>query len=248
MPGIKVERSVLDEAHDALVTTSQADEQGYVELQTIPYRAHHLLASIVLANTKQGDRVFEGGVSSGYFARAVTQAGRTVDGFELDPDAAQRAREVCETVWQGDLSTFDLSTLNGPYDLVLFGDTLEHVPDPEAILVAMRKQLKDDGTLVISVPNIANWTIRLSLLAGRFTYKDRGILDRTHLRFFTVSTLRRLLEDSGFDVDDIIAAVPVPFVKSSSLARVGHIVGNLRPNFFAYNMIAVAHPRPDSNR
>lgn len=244
MVGIRVEDSVLDDAHAAVLRAAQSDERGYVELQTIPYRAHHLLASLVLANTEPGDRIFEGGVSSGYFARVLTAAGRRVDGFELDPDAAERASTVCETVWQGDLATFDLGQLNGPYDLVLFGDTLEHVPDPKTVLVAMRDQLVDDGTVVVSVPNIANWTIRLSLLAGRFRYTDRGILDRTHLRFFTVSTLRSLLEDSGFVVDDIVAAVPVPFVKSPSLARVGHKVGNLRPSLFAYNMIAVAHRRP----
>lgn len=243
MAGIGVDEAVLEEAHRALLRAAQGDENGYVELQTIPYRAHHLLASTVLAHTEPGDRVFEGGVSSGYFARAITEAGRHVDGFELDPEAAERAKEVCETVWQGDLATFDFSELNGPYDLVLFGDTLEHVPNPEAVLAEIRSQLADDGTLVVSVPNIANWTIRLSLLAGRFSYSDRGILDRTHLRFFTVATLRKLLEDSGFVVDDIIAAVPVPLVTSSSLARLGHVVGNLRPNFFAYNMIATAHPR-----
>ena len=174
----------------------------------------------------------------GYFARVLVESGRRVDGHELDPAAAEEARAVCEKVHEGDLQIFDADELDGPYQLMLFGDTLEHVPDPASVLRRLRSQLADDGHLVVSIPNIANWTVRLQLLFGRFRYTDRGILDRTHLRFYTVATLPEMLADAGFSVVKLQASVPVPGVTGEALARVAHRVGNLRPGFFGYNLIA----------
>jgi len=216
--------------------------EGYVELQTIPYRTHHLLARAVLDATEPGDRVFEAGVSSGYFASVLVAGGLHVDGHELDPDAADRARRVCGEVHVGDLSTFDPEQLDGRYDVLLFGDILEHLVDPVAVLRRLGTRLQPDGALVVSVPNIANWTVRLGLLAGRFRYADRGILDRTHLRFFTLATLRSMLVEAGFSVESIVGAIPVPLVTAERAARVTHRVGNLRPNLFAYQFVAVARP------
>jgi 2-polyprenyl-3-methyl-5-hydroxy-6-metoxy-1,4-benzoquinol methylase len=233
---------------EALATLQQvaADtDRGYVELQTIPYRAHHLLAEEVLGLTRPGDRIFEGGVSSGYFARVLTAAGRHVDGHELDPEVAEAARAVCEHVYVGDLQDFDVDELEHTYDLLLFGDTLEHLPDPAAVLRRLRRRLRPGGHLVVSVPNIANWSVRLQLLGGRFRYTERGILDRTHLRFFTVKTLPEMLEAGGFRVERVSAAVPVPGVRTERLGRITHRIGNLRPGLFGYNLIAVATPDGD---
>lgn len=228
----------MTEALATLRRVAASTDHGYVELQTIPYRAHHLLAEEALAVTRPGDRVFEGGVSSGYFARVLAESGRRVDGHELDPAAAEEARAVCERVHEGDLQTFDADELDGPYQLMLFGDTLEHVPDPVSVLHRLRDHLAEDGHLIVSIPNIANWTVRLQLLFGRFRYTDRGILDRTHLRFYTVATLPEMLADAGFSVVKLQASVPVPGVTNEALARVAHRVGNLRPGFFGYNLIA----------
>ena len=78
-------------ALELLAAARRTDEHGYVQLQTIPYRGHHLLAQAVLDVTRPGDRVFEGGVSSGYFAGVLADAGLLVDGHELDPAAAEEA-------------------------------------------------------------------------------------------------------------------------------------------------------------
>ncbi len=240
MAGTTVDREVLETALASVKRLATPDLTGYVHLQDIPYRAHHLLAAEALAATKVGDVVFEGGVSSGYFAEVLTTNGRIVDGFELDPVSAHQARRVCRHVWVGDLATFDVEQLDGPYDLILFGDTLEHLADPGAVLRSLRNALKPEGRLIVSMPNIANWSIRLSLLAGRFEYSDRGILDRTHLRFFTPNTVSDLMTSSGFAVQSITAAVPVPGVKSVPACRFFHRLGNLRKNLFAYNYIVTA--------
>lgn len=219
---------------------------GYVPLQPIPYRGHHLLAAAVLEHTPAGGTVFEGGVSTGYFARLLVENGLIVDGFELDPDAAAQARSVCRTVWQGDLSRFDIegSLPDDGYDTLLFGDTLEHLPDPPAVLARLRPKLRPGGWLVVSIPNVANWAIRLSLLAGRFRYRDRGILDRTHLRFYTRATLIEMVESAGFDVHSVVGSVPVPGVSGEGAARVANRIGNLVPGLFAYTFVLSARRCP----
>lgn len=223
-----------------LQSSADADDQGYVHLQTIPYRGHHLLVQAVLDATGPGDRVFEGGVSSGYFASVLVRAGLRVDGHELDPEVAERARQVCEKVYVGDLSTFDPEELDGTYDVLLFGDTLEHLPDPAAVLRRLRTKLSPGGALIISVPNIANWLMRLQLLVGRFDYTDRGIMDRTHLRFYTVHTVAEMLADAGFRVESLVGSIPVPGVTDERLGRITHRIGNLRPSLAAYGLIVTA--------
>ena len=211
-----------------------------MKLQTTPYRAHDLLARAVVRGTSPGDRVFEGGVSSGYFAKVLVDAGRIVDGAELDPVAAAEASSVCERVIVGDLSTVGRAELAPEYRAFVFGDTLEHLADPVAVLRALRGHLATDGILVVSVPNVANWAIRLSLLVGRFRYTDRGILDRTHLRFYTKRTLVEMLGEAGFRVVDLKAAVPFPLVHSERACRLVHRIGNLWPSLFGYSFVVTA--------
>jgi 2-polyprenyl-3-methyl-5-hydroxy-6-metoxy-1,4-benzoquinol methylase len=215
---------------------------GYVELQTTPYRGHGLLADAVRRSVRPGGRVFEGGVSSGYFARVLVEAGYAVDGADIDPDAAAAAKQVCERVLVGDLATLDLDQLAPVYDGLVFGDTLEHLADPVALLRRLRPRLADDGALVVTIPNVANWAMRLRLLAGDFRYTERGILDRTHLRFYTARTVREMLGEAGFRTDELIASVPVPLVRWRPLLWLAHRIGNLRPSLFAYTFVIVARP------
>jgi len=86
------------------------------------------------------------------------------------------------------------------FDLALLLDVLEHVPDSAALLREVAARVRPGGALLVSVPNVAHWSVRASLLAGRFDYAPRGIMDRTHLRFFTRRTFRALLEDAGLEV------------------------------------------------
>lgn len=237
-----MQREVFERACALLEGATHSDPDGYVHLQVTPYRSHHLLAAAVLGHSSSGAVVFEGGVSSGYFARVLTSAGLVVDGFELDETAAVRAREVCRHVWVGDLQEIDPTRLAGPYDVVLFGDTLEHISDPVSVLRRLRSAMHDDGVLIVSIPNFANWAVRLQILSGRFRYTDRGILDRTHLRFYTERSLRDMLRDAGFSVVDFRGSIPVPGVHGERLCRLAHRVGNTRRSLFAYGFVAVAKP------
>ncbi len=140
------------------------------------------------------------GFGAGLLARRVRPACRYLAGVELDPEAAKEGAPFFDDPVTGDLLEGVSGPWKEPFDVVVAGDVLEHLPRPEVLLGSLRSLLKPDGVLLLSLPNVANVTVRLGLLFGRFQYAPRGILDRTHLRFFSRATGRALLEESGFRV------------------------------------------------
>ena len=129
----------------------------------------------------------------------VTWAG----GVELFPDAAENARSVLDQVWCGDLEATSFETAIAPasLDVILCLDVLEHLVDPWTVVKRLSPLLKTDGRLIISIPNIRNWKfIRKLLMNGDFHYRDAGLLDRTHLRFFVRDTAIELAEAGGLKV------------------------------------------------
>ena len=197
---------------------------GYVPLNERRHRAHAKLLDAV----GTGQRVLDVGCSSGYLARPLRDRGNTIVGLELDPAAAHEAEAFCERVLVGDVETMDLDLEPGSFDVVLGGDLVE---------------LRPGGRLILSTPNVANWAVRLSLLAGRWRYTDRGILDRSHTHLFTRTTLAETLEHAGYRVERIDFTVPLPG-DSDLLDGLGRAVGRLRPSLFAYQFVAVAQTTP----
>jgi SAM-dependent methyltransferase len=148
-------------------------------------------------------RVVDFGCWTGFVARELKRRGCYVTGIEVDPRAAEVARSVCDRVIEADLDTIDLrESLEGEkYDVGLFGDVVEHLKDPARLLRQMREMLSPGGYIVVSVPNIAHAGVRLMLLQGRFKYEDTGILDDTHLKYYTRQSIGDLLEACGYIVD-----------------------------------------------
>ena len=215
-----------------------AAEHGYVPLNEHAHSGHAKLLALV----GSGKRVLDVGCSSGYLARPLVERGCTVIGLERDPNAAADARAVCDDVLVGDVETMELPFEPGSFDVVLCGDLIEHLRDPEAFLVRMRPLLRDDGRLVLTTPNVANWAMRLGLLAGRWRYAERGILDRTHTHLFTRATLVETLERAGYRVADVDFTVPLPVARTPRTERIAHAVGSLRPPLFAYQFVVAAVP------
>jgi methionine biosynthesis protein MetW len=153
----------------------------------------------------KGARVLELGCASGYISRLLMdERGAEVVGVEIDPRAAQEARAKGIRVFEGSLSdpAFRASLGTG-FDVVMATDVLEHLPDPAPVLAAMRSWLKPSGVAIIAVPNVATWRIRAQLFfRGDFEYQDEGILDRTHLHFFTWDTLHALVRAQGWRIED----------------------------------------------
>lgn len=165
--------------------------------------SHALMLELVGSNK----RVLDVGCASGYLARALRERGCRVSGVEYDADAAEEAAPVLDQLVVGDLERLDLAAefASRQFDVVVFGDVLEHLRDPLPVLRSVRDLLRPGGGVVISVPNIAHADVRLSLLQGRFEYRDLGLLDVTHVRFFTRSSLRTFLADAGFIAVDVRA-------------------------------------------
>jgi 2-polyprenyl-3-methyl-5-hydroxy-6-metoxy-1,4-benzoquinol methylase len=147
--------------------------------------------------------VLDVGCGVGLNGAAARRTGAHVTGIEIVPQSIARARQVLDEVLAADI-TSDASVrdhLQGRrFDLILFADVLEHTADPRAVLERLLPYLEQDGHVIISLPNVAAWTVRLGLLAGRFDYDKSGILDDTHLRFFTRDSAVRLVESAGLEV------------------------------------------------
>lgn len=172
------------------------------------YRAEIDLESVNDAHTMgillcpPGSRVLDVGCAAGDVAAALGRRGCRVWGVEIDAVAADRAAAHCQEVVVGDVETLDLTTRwSGlAFDVVLCLDVLEHLRDPVATLRRLVPLLAEGGRVVASIPNVAHGAIRLSLLAGRFTYVDCGLLDRTHLHFFDAASVDELFRDAGLTV------------------------------------------------
>lgn len=155
----------------------------------------------------RGARVLELGCASGYIGRILRdQKNCTVVGVEVDPAAAAQARAGGMTVHVGSLEDAAFrESIQGPYDVVVAADVLEHLADPGPTLDHMKRWLAPGGTAIVAVPNIATWSMRVKLLRGLWEYEETGILDRTHVHFFTWHTLHRFVREHGFRIEATMA-------------------------------------------
>lgn len=146
----------------------------------------------------EGSRVLELGPATGYMTQALVERGCKVVGIELDPEMAALAEQFTERMIVGDIDQLDLQTELGDerFDAIIAADVLEHLRDPLKAINDLKSFLKPEGYFVISFPNIAHGSVRLALLSGHFDYQDLGLLDATHLRFFTRETFEELLDEA----------------------------------------------------
>ena len=200
--------------------------------------------------------VLDLGCGVGYFASELKVNGNRISGVDaLPPD---RVKPVFERYVQADLGA-GLSRLypqfgGSRFDRILFLDILEHLPGPEVLLRDAAQLLRPNGKVLVSVPNVANFSVRLALLLGRFNYAERGILDRTHLRFFTRKTARQLAKEGGYEIiREQMSVVPVELVlglaPSNFLIRFLNAGLNLLtrvfPGFFGYQILLWLRPKHD---
>ncbi len=164
-------------------------------------------------------RVLELGPATGHMTSVLRDHGCTVVGIEVDPEMANVAARYSERTIIGDLDELDLDEELGSdrFDVIVAADVLEHLKDPLRALKRLRAFLAPTGFFVISLPNVAHGSVRLALLEGHFPYQDVGLLDRTHLRFFTRESIDELLDEAELGAAEIfrqplnLEASEVPF-------------------------------------
>jgi 2-polyprenyl-3-methyl-5-hydroxy-6-metoxy-1,4-benzoquinol methylase len=161
------------------------------------------VAGIMHAYMPAGVRVLDVGCGTGSLAGIANRGrGNQVVGIEPDPVRAAFADAHGVDIHCGMLDGGFVAE-NGLFDVVILADVLEHVAAPAEFLDLVLTALKPEGELFISVPNVAHWSVRLGLLVGRFDYEAYGIMDVTHLRWFTEKTLRMLLAAKGLEVVEL---------------------------------------------
>lgn len=214
-------------------------------LKDDPYSSHSLILSRLGAG--RGRRALDVGAADGFLAAELTARAWKVTALERDPVQAERAAARCEQAIAVDLER-ETPALTGLYDALVYGDVIEHLSDPLRIMRELNRYLAPGAVVIVSVPNVAHLSVRLSLLFGRFEYQDRGILDRTHLTFFTRRTFLDFLRRAGLAVRELVVTpAPLPLVVPerfhgpwlSALHRFSAGTARVWPGGLAYQFVAV---------
>ena len=161
-----------------------------------------------VALIEKNKRVLEIGCATGFMSEHFTQQLKcTVIGVEINPEQAEQAKKKCHNILIGNieddrtlLEVKKKSQALGGIDIIFASSILEHLTDPKKVLIELREIIVKDGFIVVTLPNVAHWSIRKNLLLGKFDYEEYGIMDNTHLRFFTIKTGRRLIEQAGYKI------------------------------------------------
>lgn len=150
-------------------------------------------------------RVVDVGCMLGSLARAVRRRAPSAEviGIDIDPDYAAAAAQHCTRAFACDIESIspELWTSLFPSDCWIFGDCLEHLRDPWRLLREIRASIDPDGCLLVCLPNAQHWSVQWRLASGQFRYEDSGLMDRTHIRWFTRTTLIEMLTGAGWRIE-----------------------------------------------
>lgn len=175
------------------------DRDNY-EIDTIcPLWVDQQVVRLIEHNTT----ILEIGCATGYIGRHLKQKmGCKIYGIELDKQSAEKAIQYYEKIFIADVENEDiLKGLQTKYDYILCMNVVEHLKKPEIAIIKLKELLKDNGYMILTIPNIAHFSIRLKLLFGNFKYEEYGILDCDHIKFFTLKSIKELIKESGLLIE-----------------------------------------------
>lgn len=239
------------DANGTALTPDPVDPLRYDGQSDHPQEVAGMLHSMMPSNS----RVLDVGCGTGSVTVIANRnKNNVVTAIEPDPQRAEVARSRGLQVYNGYLDT-DFLDANGRFDVVMSSDVLEHTPNPAGILALMVRALKPGGVILISVPNVAHWSVRLNLLVGRFDYAPFGIMDATHLRWFTAKTIRNLMENCGLKVVrmDHTTGVTIPIYSNRYFRRLPtaalhsciRVLTRWVPLLFGVQHVVMAKPKED---
>jgi len=176
----------------------------------------------VLAADKNA-RILELGCGNGATGALALQDGKcgTYVGIEMFEPMAREAEKVLSAVHIGDVQSMKLPYEPASFDVLICSEVLEHLMDPDAVLADLAKLVKPGGMVLASSPNISHWRIIAGLVGGRFEYTDWGVMDRTHLRWFTPRSFRELFEGAGFEITNMRQHAVLPAWKRMIYGALG---------------------------
>jgi 2-polyprenyl-3-methyl-5-hydroxy-6-metoxy-1,4-benzoquinol methylase len=201
----------------------------------------------IVESIRPGSFVLDLGCSQGLLAAPLSEKSVRMVGVDSGPP--ERLASALEAYYRRDLEQPLELPLGRVFDYVVVADVIEHLRQRSQLMRSARRFLKEDGRLIISTPNVALWFYRLSLLAGRFEYGPRGVLDETHVRLYTGASFRREVEKAGFQViRRRVTALPFEVVFQSTgrsrllrwVAEAYHLLARAWPSLFAYQFILEA--------
>jgi SAM-dependent methyltransferase len=147
---------------------------------------------------RKGLRVLDAGCGFATTTARIQALGNDVTGIDSSPEIERVAAQRLARVVHGDVVDADLG--DAQFDVIIFADVLEHLPWPVGVLKRYLRWLAPGGSVIISLPNVGLWSVRFAHLFGRWQYDETGVLDRTHLRFFTRRSARWLISEAGLEV------------------------------------------------
>lgn len=150
-----------------------------------------------LWNQRRGLRVLDVGCGFATTSARIQSLGNEVTGIDSSAEAEPIAKTRISRFVLADVESADAIDIGEPFDVLIFADVLEHLAWPVSTLKKYLRWLKDDGSVIVSLPNVGLWSVRFAHLAGRWEYAETGVIDRTHLRFFTRSSAKWMLREAG---------------------------------------------------
>jgi SAM-dependent methyltransferase len=180
-------------------------------------------ASLLKLAPARAGRALDCGCGAGANARILRSRGWEVTGVTLSPGERDRALAHCTRIVLADLERPFPEEVGGGYDLVLLSHVLEHLVHPERLLEALKRVLAPEGVVLVALPNLLFYPIRLRLLLGRFEYERDGILDETHVRFYSFVSGAALLERNGLRLLEACAEGGFPLARLRRLLPPGAV-------------------------
>ena len=205
-------------------------------------------ALLALLNSLPAGRALDCGCGAGDNARILSARGWVVDGVTISPDEQSKASEGCRSVYIADLESGIPPALSDTYDLIVMSHVLEHLLNPSRVLKDARRVLAPGGVVAVALPNVLSWRHRLHFLLGRFEYEEGGIMDTTHVRFYTFASGRRLLESNGLTVSTATVEGIFPLARRMRLPYraimfLDRFVGTRWPGLFGWQSLYIASVR-----
>jgi len=212
-----------------------------------PRSSHQQIIGHVLRLRRQP--ILDVGAAQGILGRLLEGSGLTIDAVEPNAQWAEDARPFYRRVFNSTVE--DAPLPDHTYPVVLCGDVLEHTVEPVAVLRRLMRAATDDAAFIVSLPNVAHVAVRLMLMFGRFPRMEKGILDKTHLHFFTRDTAEATLREAGLRVESaLVTGVPLEALWRRGEGRLlfraarkmQHAALAMMPRLFGYQWVFVARP------